>query len=161
MREADEAAAEAAVIDYGRAVKDLAVSNIFPGDLLHKNFGVTRHGRVVFYDYDELTLMTTCNFRAIPQAPGFEEEMAAEPWFYVGEHDIFPEEFVSFLSFPGALQTIFMDDHANLFEADFWQQTQADIKAGRMIHILPYTEDVRLSHRRGTATLYEETEEDG
>ena len=161
VREADEAAAQAAVVDYGRAIKDLAVSNIFPGDLLHKNFGVTRHGRVVFYDYDELTLMTTCNFREIPQAPGFEEEMAAEPWFYVGEHDIFPEEFVSFLSFPGALQAVFMAQHANLFEAAFWQQTQAHIKAGRMIHILPYTEDRQLPHRRGQATLYEEIPDNG
>src|SRR4029453_16491840 len=92
IREADEAAVREAVIDYGQALKDLAVTNIFPGDILLKNFGVTRHGRVVFYDYDELCLLTNCIFRTMPQPRNAEEELAAEPWFAVGEHDIFPEE---------------------------------------------------------------------
>ena len=92
---------ESAARDYGRAIKDLAASNIFPGDILTKNFGVTRHGRVVFYDYDELCFLTDCNFRDMPQPTTPEQEMAAEPWFWVRENDIFPEEFPQFLSLPG------------------------------------------------------------
>ena len=86
-----------AVVDYGQAIKDLAATNIFPGDMLLKNFGVTRHGNVVFYDYDELCLVTDCNFREMPRARDDAEDMGAEPWFYVGPHDVFPEEFLSFL----------------------------------------------------------------
>src|SRR4029078_6522269 len=78
----------AAARDYGQAIKDLAVSNIFPGDVLTKNFGVTRRGRVVFYDYDELCFLTECNFCNWPQAPTYEEEIAAEPWFSVRENDV-------------------------------------------------------------------------
>ena len=156
VREADETAAQAAVLDYGQAIKDLAASNIFPGDLLHKNFGVTRHGRVVFYDYDEVTPMTTCVFRVMPQPTSYEEEMAAEPWFYVGPHDIFPEEFASFLRFPAALQETFAGQHANLYQVDFWKRTQDHIKAQRMLHVLPYAEDQRLPHRRAQPLLDEE-----
>ena len=89
------------MLDYGQAIKDLAAANIFTGDMLLKNFGVTRHGRVIFYDYDELCLLTECHFRAIPQARHDEDEYSAEPWFSVGEHDIFPEEFRAFLTLPG------------------------------------------------------------
>ena len=101
LREADEGAVRDVVLDYGRAIRDMAATNIFPGDLLLKNFGVTRHGRVIFYDYDELCLVTDCNFREMPEPRTPEEEMAAEPWFYVGPHDIFPEEFLTFMGLYG------------------------------------------------------------
>ena len=91
LRSSEESLALRAVTDYGHAIRDLARSNIFPGDLLLKNFGVTRHGRVIFYDYDELCLVTDCVFRDMPKARDADEEMAAEPWFYVGEADVFPE----------------------------------------------------------------------
>ena len=113
--EADKASVEAAARDYGRAIKDLAASNIFPGDILTKNFGVTRHGRVVFYDYDELCFLTDCNFRDMPQPTTPEQEMAAEPWFSVRENDIFPEEFPQFLSLPGSARTSLFERHADLF----------------------------------------------
>ena len=100
FRECDEQTAIAAACDYAQSIKDLAASNIFAGDLLTKNFGLTRRGRVVFYDYDELCLLTDCNFRELPQSRSYEEEMSAEPWFSVREGDIFPEEFPNFLSFP-------------------------------------------------------------
>ena len=100
LAEEDPDAVKAAARDYGQALKDLAASNIFPGDIFTKNFGVTRHGRVVFYDYDELSFVTDCNFRKLPQATTHEEEMAAEPWYSVRENDIFPEEFSSFLRWP-------------------------------------------------------------
>ena len=100
LREAEPAAAEAAIIDYGRALRDLAASNVFPGDLLLKNFGVTSHRRVIFYDYDELCLVTDCVFRDLPQPRFEEEETSGEPWFHCGPHDVFPEQWLQFLSIP-------------------------------------------------------------
>ncbi|HYX22512.1 MAG TPA: bifunctional isocitrate dehydrogenase kinase/phosphatase, partial [Thermoanaerobaculia bacterium] len=66
LREVDEARAEAAVLDWGRCLKELAAANVFPGDVLLKNFGVTRHDRVLSYDYDELSALTDVVFREMP-----------------------------------------------------------------------------------------------
>jgi len=136
-----------AVVDYGDAVKDLAAANIFPGDMLLKNFGVTRHGRVIFYDYDELCLITDCNFRHILPPRNPEDEMSAEPWFYVGENDIFPEEFSAFLEFSPELEHVFMDTHADLLAVDFWRDMQARHEAGEVLDIFPYHESRRLTRR--------------
>ena len=144
LKEADEAETISAVIDWGNAIKDLAVSNIFPGDILLKNFGVTRHGRVVFYDYDELCLLTTCNFRKLPPPSVYDDEMAAEPWFYVDENDVFPEELQNFIELSGSLKAEFLKHHADLFDVDFWQQTQAKIRAGELPHIFPYSSRCRI-----------------
>jgi len=144
LREADAAAVHAAVVDYGYAMKDLAASGIFPGDLLLKNFGVTRHGRVVFYDYDELCLLSECNFRALPQSRTYEEEIAAEPWFTVRDNDIFPEEFERFLGLQGNWREVFLAHHADLFDPNFWRQHQARLNAGEVMHIFPYDRSRRL-----------------
>jgi isocitrate dehydrogenase kinase/phosphatase len=144
LETADTAAARRAVIDFGAAIKDLAVSNIFPGDILLKNFGVTRHGRVVFYDYDELCPLTTCNFRNIPQSASYEDELAAEPWYVVGENDVFPQEFKNFLGLPDHLLQIFLEHHSDLLDVDFWQKAQAAIKDGKLPHIFPYAQSRRL-----------------
>ncbi|MFL6540665.1 MAG: bifunctional isocitrate dehydrogenase kinase/phosphatase [Chthoniobacterales bacterium] len=144
LLEADEPAVIAAARDYGQAIKDLAASNIFPGDLLTKNFGVTRHGRVVFYDYDELCFLTDCNFRDIPEAATPEQEMAAEPWYSVRENDVFPEEFPNFLSLPGAARGALLDQHADLFRADFWRDMQARFRAGEIPRVFPYPAERRL-----------------
>jgi isocitrate dehydrogenase kinase/phosphatase len=144
LKEAAESEARKIIIDWGYAIKDLAVSNIFPGDILLKNFGVTRHGRVVFYDYDELCLLTGCNFRRLPQSANYEDEMASEPWFYVDENDVFPEEFRKFLGLPALLLETFLEHHDDLFETDFWQQAQEAIKAGELPHIFPYGRSRRL-----------------
>src|SRR5205823_4188377 len=125
--EADAAQIAAAAHDYGQAIKDLAVSNIFPGDVLTKNFGVTRRGRVVFYDYDELCFLTDCNFRDLPQARTYEEEISAEPWFSVRVNDIFPEEFSRFLWFPRVAGDELMQQHGDLFRPKFWRDMQATI----------------------------------
>ncbi|MDQ6911341.1 MAG: bifunctional isocitrate dehydrogenase kinase/phosphatase [Verrucomicrobiota bacterium] len=135
----------AAALDYGRAMKDLAASNIFPGDLLTKNFGVTRSGRVVFYDYDELCFVTDCNFRDMPQPTTHEEEMSAEPWFTVRENDIFPEEFPNFLRFPEAARTLFFERHGDLFRAEFWRGMQCELKSGDNPEVFPYESERRLS----------------
>jgi isocitrate dehydrogenase kinase/phosphatase len=144
LAETNEAAARAAVIDYGQAVKDLAATNIFPGDLFPKNFGVTRHGRVVFYDYDELCWLTDCEFRELPAATSYEEEIAAEPWFSVHENDIFPEEIPPFLGFrPDLLETL-MEYHGDLFEPAAWRRVQTALRAGNILDIFPYGADKRL-----------------
>jgi isocitrate dehydrogenase kinase/phosphatase len=146
-QENDDAVA-AAVIDYGRAVKDLACANIFPGDLLLRNFGVTRHGRVVFYDYDELCLLTDCKFRHVPEPRDFVEEMSDEPWFYVGEHDCFPAEFKTWLGLEEPWRSLYLEHHADLFEIDFWVGVQNRIKQGEVIDIRPYDPGRRLIHER-------------
>jgi isocitrate dehydrogenase kinase/phosphatase len=145
VAEADPAAAQAALIDYGQAIKDLAMSNIFPGDMLLKNFGVTRHGRVVFYDYDELCLLTTCNFRAIPEARYEEDELSSLPWYPVAENDIFPEQFTRFLGVGPALRQAFLAHHADLLDPAYWQAIQARLQAGEVMSILSYDPRLRLS----------------
>jgi isocitrate dehydrogenase kinase/phosphatase len=144
LREAAEDAAADAVTDFGRAIKDLAATNIFPGDMLLKNFGVTRHGRVVFYDYDEICLLTECSFRAMPEPRTAEEEMAAEPWFYVGPHDIFPAELGTFMGLYGPLRHVFLTAHGELLGPEFWRGMQALHGAGEIIDIFPYRPERRL-----------------
>jgi len=138
LLQAPEATARRAALDYGRAIRDLAYTDVFPGDLLLKNFGVTRHGRVVFYDYDELCRVTDCQFRDLPTPSNDEDEMRAEPWFYVGDRDVFPETFVNFLGMCGELRQEFLQVHGDLFQAAFWRRTQQRLAAGEMLEVLPY-----------------------
>ncbi|MCP9235856.1 bifunctional isocitrate dehydrogenase kinase/phosphatase [Lewinella sp. JB7] len=138
LQTADEAMAQKALRDYGRAIKQLAAANIFPGDLLLKNFGVTRVNRVVFYDYDEIELVTDCNFRHIPEARTPEEEMSGQPWYYVGPHDIFPEEFPGFLMRSGPHLTYLRQQHGEIFDADFWNDIKRRLLAGEIMDVFPY-----------------------
>lgn len=144
IRDADPDLAAAAIVDYGGAIKDLAASGIFPGDLLLKNFGVTRHGRIVFYDYDEVTTIDRCVFRSLPVSNDPDEEMSAEPWFAVGPDDVFPEEFSRFLGVGGELRLAFLDMHGSLLTPGWWQHVQRRVAAGEMIDIFPYDERLRL-----------------
>jgi isocitrate dehydrogenase kinase/phosphatase len=144
LRDADPTLAAGVIVDYGRAIKELAFAGIFPGDLLLKNFGVTRHGRVVFYDYDEITSLARCVFRSLPESIDPIEEMAAEPWFAVGPDDVFPEEFSSFLGVEGLLRDAFMAGHSDLLTAGWWRDTQTRVAAGEMIDIFPYEDRFRL-----------------
>ncbi len=144
IREMPEAAAREAITDYGQAVKDLASTNIFPGDMLLKNFGVTRHGRVVFYDYDELCLLTDCNFRELPESDDADEELSADPWFYVGPNDIFPEEFIRFFGLPPQLRDVFLQMHGDLLGVDFWTRMQDRHRAGEVVDIFSYKQSKRL-----------------
>ena len=152
----EESAARAAIMDYGRAIKDMAATNIFPGDMLLKNFGVTRHGRVVFYDYDELSLLSECNFRRIPQPRRHYEELSDDSWFHVGENDIFPEEFPYFLGLKRELKALFVEEHSDLFGVDFWHQVQARINAGLIIDIFPYEQSRRLQSAKAHSALRSE-----
>ena len=145
LREEDEPSAEAAVVDFGQAVKDLAANGIFPGELLPKNFGVTRHGRVVCYDYDELGLLTDFTFRSMPEAASYDDELGDEAWFGVGPRDAFPEEFRRFIGLPPTLLAVLDKHHGELFDVGFWQETQARVTRGEIIDIFPYPPSRRLA----------------
>jgi isocitrate dehydrogenase kinase/phosphatase len=144
LRSATAAAAIPVIVDYGNAVRDLAAANIFPGDMLLKNFGVTRHGRVIFYDYDELCLLTDCHVRRLPAATALEDEMSAETWFAVREGDIFPEEFRHFVMLPGELGRAFLAEHERLFGPEFWWSMQERQRAGEVVDFFPYPAIRRL-----------------
>ena len=130
LREATQTRVESAVRDYGQSIKDLAAINIFPGDMLLKNFGVTRHGRVIFYDFDEIALLTDCNFRRIPKARDDEDAMSADVWFDVGPSDVFPEQFEHFLGMNADLKRRFMAEHGDLLTPEFWRACQAQVAEG-------------------------------
>ncbi len=147
IREVDEWTARQAVLDFGKSLRDLAAVNTFPGDMLLKNFGVTRNGRVIFYDYDELERVTDCVFRDMPRG-GDDDELAAEPSFYVGPHDIFPEEFLPFLGLRGRVRDFFLQAHGDLLTARWWREVQERVRAGEIVDIFPYREDQRLHHAR-------------
>lgn len=147
IQEAEGEALEHAVIEYGNALKDLVAANIFPGDMLWKNFGVTRNGKVVFYDYDEIEYITDCVFRKVPTPRNEEDEMSGEIWYSVGPHDVFPETFGPFLLGDPRVRKIFMEHHADLLEADFWQQHKERIKAGYVHDVFPYDRSRRFVHQ--------------
>ena len=134
-----------AVLDYGNAIKELGVANIFPGDLFTKNFGVTRHGSVVFYDYDELTFLDEVNFRTIPQARTYEDELSSEPWFTVGVDDVFPEEFKKFFRFPDKISEKFERSHGDLCDPEMWIQLQELNQAPDSGEFFPYSEQARFN----------------
>lgn len=146
LQEASPEQLEAVVIDYGNAIKDLVAANIFPGDMLWKNFGITRHGKVVFYDYDEIEYITDCNFRRVPEPRTEEDEMSGEVWYSVGPHDVFPETFGTFLLGNPQVREVFMKHHADLLDAAFWQEHQARIREGHVYDVFPYDPAKRFCH---------------
>ncbi len=139
---------ERGVIEYGNAIKDLVAANIFPGDMLYKNFGITRHGKVVFYDYDEIEYITDCVFRRVPQPRNEEDEMSGEVWYTVGPKDVFPETFGPFLLGNPAVKAVFMQHHADLLDVAFWQSHQERIQAGYVYDVFPYDQDKRFQPER-------------
>ncbi len=133
------------MIEYGNAIKDLVAANIFPGDMLWKNFGITRHGKVVFYDYDEIEYITDCNFRHVPAPRNEEDEMSGEVWYSVGPKDVFPETFAPFLLGNPAVREVFMKHHADLLDADFWQAHKQRIAQGHVFDVFPYDREKRFA----------------
>ena len=138
---------EHAVVEYGNAIKDLVAANIFPGDMLWKNFGVTRHGKVVFYDYDEIEYITDCNFRKVPAPRNEEDEMSGEIWYSVGPKDVFPETFGPFLLGNDAVREVFMKHHADLLDSQFWQAHKERIQRGEVLDVFPYEQDKRFERK--------------
>ncbi len=134
-----------AIKDFGQAIRDLASANIFPGDMLKKNFGVTRTGRVVFYDYDEIAYITDCNFREIPAAQNYDDEISDTPWFSIGHHDVFPESFGPFFFARADDLALFKKNHAELLTAKWWADMKKSILAGKQMDIFPYNIKRRFS----------------
>ena len=151
LREMSTDKAVAAAIDWGWCIKDLAAANVFPGDLFTKNFGVTRHGNVVFYDYDELMLLEECRFRAIPQTDDPADEMRSQPWFSVEPGDVFPEQFPTFMAFPSDVSSEvrkrFDEVHADLYTATFWKDVQSRLARRDLPEFYPYSERLRFRRR--------------
>jgi isocitrate dehydrogenase kinase/phosphatase len=153
IEQADDTELQRVIKGYGNALRQLAGANIFPGDMLLKNFGVTCHGRVVFYDYDEISYLTECNFRRIPAAPYPEFELADEPWYSVAPHDVFPEEWADFLLNDARVRQVFMELHGELLQPEFWQAKQAAIRANGYEDVFPYARARRFTtNRRMTPT---------
>jgi isocitrate dehydrogenase kinase/phosphatase len=142
---------ERAVIEYGNAIKDLVAANIFPGDMLWKNFGVTRNGKIVFYDYDEIEYITDCRFRKVPDARTDEDEVSGEVWYTVGPKDVFPETFEPFLLGNPTVREVFMKHHSELLDASFWQAHKERIAAGHVHDVFPYEREKRFAARNRKA----------
>lgn len=151
IHQADDEELRQVVKGYGNALRDMAGANIFPGDLLLKNFGITCHGRVVFYDYDEICYLSECNFRRIPPPPYPEFEMSDEPWFSPGPKDVFPEEWDSFLFSDQRIRKVFQELHGELLQAEFWQTRQATIRANGYEDVFPYARNRRFPSRQRMA----------
>jgi isocitrate dehydrogenase kinase/phosphatase len=162
LSQADDDAAARAIVGYGTAIKNLAASNIFPGDMLLKNFGVTARGRIVFYDYDEISDLTDLRFRRFPTSSSHFDELSSTPTFGVGPNDIFPEELPRFLGLSNQLRSTFDESHGDLFDVTFWQGVQDRLEAGEIIEILPYrrarTLPPRVERRALTVNGRQETE---
>ncbi|MGZ3159733.1 MAG: isocitrate dehydrogenase kinase/phosphatase-domain containing protein, partial [Burkholderiaceae bacterium] len=152
-RDGDRVALEHGVIEYGNAIKELVGVNIFPGDMLYKNFGVTRHGRVVFYDYDEIEYITDCNFRAIPEARNEEDEMSAEPWYSIAKNDVFPEQLGVFLLANPNIRKVFMQHHADLLTPEYWQARKQRLMDGQVEDVFPYPQEIRFSYQGSPLSL--------
>lgn len=150
LKDANDDQVWAVMDEYGNAIKQLAAANIFPGDMLLKNFGVTRHGRVVFYDYDEIVPLLDCNFRIIPAPRNEAEELSSKPWYTVGPNDIFPEEFRLFFSGNQRARKIFDQIHSDLYEAQFWQNLQDRISSGYVEDFFPYRRKYRFDPLKKT-----------
>jgi isocitrate dehydrogenase kinase/phosphatase len=148
LQEATPEQMERAVVEYGNAIKDMVAANIFPGDMLWKNFGVTRHGKVVFYDYDEIEYLTDCSFRRVPEPRNEEEAMSSDVWYPVGPRDVFPETFGPFLLGNTAVREVFMRHHADLLDEAFWNAHKARIQAGHVHDVFPYDLTKRFAVQR-------------
>ena len=144
---AEDELLDASVISYGNAVKEMIAANIFPGDMLLKNFGVTRHGRVVFYDYDEICHMDDIRIRAIPEARTPEQELSAEPWYHVGDNDFFPEQFENFVVNHPKVRERFVVHHPELLDPGYWKQVQTDIREKKRHDVFPYDTERRFINR--------------
>ncbi len=147
LQHATDAELDNAIYEYGNAIKELAAANIFPGDMLYKNFGVTRLDRVVFYDYDEIEYMTDCNFRRMPMAGSMDDDYGGEVTTFVDKRDMFPEQWSPFLTGDPRIKAALMKHHADLFDPAFWLKRKERIQRGVMEDVFPYPVGMRFGHR--------------
>jgi isocitrate dehydrogenase kinase/phosphatase len=160
LQDATREQIERVVVEYGNAIKDMVAANIFPGDMLFKNFGVTRNGKVVFYDYDEIEYLTDCNFRRVPTPRTPEDEMSAEVWYHVAAKDVFPETFEPFLLGNPSVREVFMKHHADLLDEQFWNVHKERIKAGHVHDVFPYDTSKRFAVQRRMRALQDSAAQD-
>ncbi|MEP6608885.1 MAG: bifunctional isocitrate dehydrogenase kinase/phosphatase [Burkholderiaceae bacterium] len=147
LKHATDEELDHALLEYGNAIKELAAANIFPGDMLYKNFGVTRLNRVVFYDYDEIEYMTDCEFRPVPHARNHEDEMSSDVWYAVDKRDMFPEKWGAFLLGDPRIRKAFIKHHADLLTPQFWNARKTQIARGRLESVFPYSPALRFNAR--------------
>jgi isocitrate dehydrogenase kinase/phosphatase len=62
----------------------------------------------------------------------------------VSRLDVFPEEFETFLLVSDRIRAAFMRHHPDLFDAEFWQNTQQQVRDGAMQDFFPYPEALRF-----------------
>ncbi|WP_375583069.1 bifunctional isocitrate dehydrogenase kinase/phosphatase [Cyclobacterium xiamenense] len=132
------------VNDYAEAILQMAQANIFPGDMMTKNFGVTRQNRVIFYDYDEIEFLDSMTFRQKPKAETYEQIYSSEPWYDIGEKDVFPEDFKRFMIGRADVRDYFIESNPKLFDPEYWKEIQNRLKKGEFIHAFPYPEIMRF-----------------
>ena len=136
--------AKHAVDEYAKAILQMAQANIFPGDMMTKNFGVTRQNRVIFYDYDEIEFLHTMNFRAKPKPQTYDQIYASRPWYEVNENDVFPEDFKRFMIGRQDVKAYFIENNPQLFDPEYWSGIQNKLRKGELIHAFPYPESMRF-----------------
>ncbi|MEM0910825.1 MAG: bifunctional isocitrate dehydrogenase kinase/phosphatase [Pseudomonadota bacterium] len=129
-----------AINELGRCIKQIAYSNIFPGDMLHKNFGITRTGRVIFYDYDEICYMDERNFRELPKS----DDPYALDTLSVAPDDVFPEQFEHFIVGKKHLKELLKELHGDLLLPEYWRYLQEEAKKVRFQHFTPYPSNIRF-----------------
>ncbi len=135
---ANDAEIDAAMDEYGWALKDMMAANIFPGDMLLKNFGVTRHKRVVFYDYDEVRYLTDMSFRKLPHND-WEVSMAPD--------DVFPEQLAQFAVPQAKYRDPLLKRHPELVDPTYWRRIQKHIREGVLTDVFPYEAELRFTRR--------------
>lgn len=136
--------ARQAVEEYGDSILEMAKANIFPGDMMTKNFGVTRQKRVIFYDYDEIEFLTDMNFREKPIPETYEQIYASSPWYDIAQNDVFPQDFKRFMIGRNDVKNHFFDFHTELFNPDNWIEIQSKILSGQGIHAFSYPQKIRF-----------------
>ena len=144
QQDADQAKIREILDDWGLALKQLMGVNIFPGDLLFKNFGVNCQGKVVFYDYDEVCYLSEVNFRKIPPPHSSLDIYRDEPCYSVNPNDVFPEEFITFVTTDAQIRHMLMELHPELFDYSYWQKAQQNLAAGIQADVFPYSQKLRF-----------------
>ncbi|GGD64991.1 bifunctional isocitrate dehydrogenase kinase/phosphatase [Lacimicrobium alkaliphilum] len=142
-QESDPEQVRRALDDLGLCIKQIAAANIFPGDMLHKNFGITRHGRVIFYDYDEICYMNQRQFRDLPVS----DDPYAMDTLSVGPDDVFPQQFEHFIVGKKHLKEQLKDLHPELMQPEYWRSVQREVASGKLKDVLPYPESQRFNKR--------------
>ncbi len=151
QQENDPEALRRVIFDFGNFLKDLAASGIFPLDLFNTwNYGVTRRGRVVLYDYDDVVPLELVTFAEKPRPRDeFEELEPDEERIGAGPGDFFTDEMRRYTGVPQPLKGIFESAHGDLFSLEFWRTTKQRVRAGEVADITPYLRNESFRARLG------------